>query len=119
MLFAILRKLIIKRNKNPSEFTKTTAVYHMTNKVLCHLNGECGNIQEGTGNAAACNLPQPSLSVAAAKKRKASEEKARRDAHLLRLIDNTSWQETDKFMVEDNMLKQNIGLTQQFFLLIC
>jgi hypothetical protein len=73
------------------------------------------NIQESTGNAADCNQPQPSLSVAAAKKQKASEEKARRDAHLLRLIDNISWQEADNFMVEDNMLKQIIGFHPAVF----
>jgi hypothetical protein len=57
--------------------------------------------------------------VAAAKKQKASEEKARRDAHLLRLIDNTTWQEADNFMVEDNMLKQIIGFAPAVFLLTC
>jgi hypothetical protein len=73
------------------------------------------NIQEGTGNAAACNQPQPSLSVAAAKKQKASEEKASRDSHLLRLINNTYWQEADSLMVKGNMLKQIIGFDPAVF----
>jgi hypothetical protein len=35
----------------------------------------------------------PVAAVAANKKQKAAEDKARRDAHLQRLIDNTTWQD--------------------------
>ena len=49
---------------------------------------------------------QPIDSAAANKKQKAAEDKARRDAHLLRLIENTTWQDADTFTVEDNVLKQ-------------
>jgi hypothetical protein len=53
--------------------------------------------------------------VAAAKKQKASEEKARRGANFLRLIDNTSWQEADNFMVEDDVLQQIIHFDPAVF----
>jgi hypothetical protein len=52
-------------------------------------------------------------------KQKASEEKAKRDDHLLRLIDNTTWQEADNFMVEDNVLKKIIDFDPAVFLSIC
>jgi hypothetical protein len=73
-------------------------------------------MQKGSANAAAGNQPpQPPLSVAADKKQKASEGKARREAHLLRLIKNTSWQEADNFTVESNVLKLNIGFDPAVF----
>jgi hypothetical protein len=53
--------------------------------------------------------------AAANKKQKASEDKARRDAHLLWLIDNTTWQDADNFTVEDNILKQIIGFDPAVF----
>ena len=65
--------------------------------------------QEAIANTTDGNQPPPSLSVAAAKKQNAAEEKARRYAHLLRVIENAAWQEAENFMVEDNVLKQIAG----------
>ena len=58
---------------------------------------------------------QPIASAAANKKQKAAEDKARRDAHLLRLIENTTWQDAENFTVEDNVLKQIIGFDPEVF----
>jgi hypothetical protein len=49
------------------------------------------------------------------KKQAAAEQKARRDAHLLRLIDGTTWQNLDNYIVEDNVLKQMIGFDASLF----
>jgi hypothetical protein len=57
----------------------------------------------------------PVAAAAANKKQKAAEDKARRDAHLQRLIDNTTWQDADNFIVEDNILKQIIGFDPAVF----
>ncbi len=53
--------------------------------------------QEAIANATDGNHPPPLLSAAAAKKQKAAEEKARRDAHLLQVIENMAWQEAENF----------------------
>jgi hypothetical protein len=69
-----------------------------------------------TSSASIVNPPAPPVvAVAANKKQKAAEDKARRDAHLLWLIDNTTWQDADNFMVEDNILKQIIGFDPAVF----
>ncbi len=58
------------------------------------------------------NIP---LTAAAAKKQKAAEDKLRREEHLLRLIDGTTWQNADNFTVEDNFLKQILGFDPSVF----
>ncbi len=69
-----------------------------------------------TSSASIVNPPAPPVAaVAANKKQKEAEDKARRDAHLLRLIDNTTWQDADNFTVEDNTLKQIIGFDPAVF----
>ncbi len=45
----------------------------------------------------------------------AVEDKTRREAQLLWLIENTPWQDADNFMVEDNVLKQIIGFDPAVF----
>ena len=42
---------------------------------------------------------------AVSKKQAAAEQKARRDAHLLRLFDGMTWQNLDNYIMEDNVLK--------------
>ncbi len=53
--------------------------------------------------------PNASVTAVAGKKQKASEDKARREEHLLHLIEGTTWQNADNFTVEENILKQIIG----------
>ncbi len=61
------------------------------------------------------NPPAQPVTVAATKQ-KAAEEKARRETYLLWwLIENTTWQNADHFMVEDSVLKQIIGFDPAVF----
>jgi hypothetical protein len=69
-----------------------------------------------TASASTVDLPaQPVIAAASNKKQKAAEDKARRDVHLLWLIDNTTWQDAENFTVEDNVLKQIIGFDPEVF----
>ena len=81
------------------EFYNTPAVYLPQAQKRCYAipmeSGEQN--QEAIANATDGNHPPPLLSAAAAKKQKAAEEKARRDAHLLQVIENTAWQEAENF----------------------
>jgi hypothetical protein len=52
------------------------------------------------GVAPASNVP---VNAAAQRKEKAEEEKARREAHLMCFIENTTWQNPDNFTVEENV----------------
>ncbi len=72
-------------------------------------------INNAAPTATTTTAPSASITAAAAKKQKASEDKARRDEHLLRLIDGTTWQNADNFTVEENILKQMIGFDPLFF----
>ncbi len=49
------------------------------------------------------------------KKQAAAEQKARRDAHLLHLIEGMMWQNLDNYIVEDNVLKLMIGFDASLF----
>jgi len=60
------------------------------------------------GVAAASDIP---ANAAAQRKQKAAEEKARREAHLMHLIDNTTWQSPDNFTVEENVI-----ITKDYFI---
>jgi hypothetical protein len=76
------------------------STYHKTKKEKrCYaIPMESGEQdQEAIANATDGNHPPPLLSAAAAKKQKAAEEKARRDAHLLQVIENMAWQEAENF----------------------
>jgi len=64
------------------------------------------------GVAAASDIP---ANAAAQRKQKAAEEKARRKAHLMHLIDNTTWQSPDNFTVEENASKLIIGFDPAVF----
>jgi hypothetical protein len=57
------------------------------------------------GVATASDVP---VNAVAQRKERAAEEKARREAHLMHLIENTSWQNPDNFTVEENVLKLSL-----------
>jgi hypothetical protein len=49
------------------------------------------------------------------KKQAAAEQKTRRDAHLLHLIEGMIWQNLENYIVEDNVLKQMIDFDASLF----
>jgi hypothetical protein len=75
---------------------------------------EAGGMQNSSATPSAVNDTAESNHVVS-KKQAAAEQKARRDAHLLRLIDGTMWQNLDNYIVEDNVLKQMIGFHASLF----
>jgi hypothetical protein len=64
-------------------------------------------ISNAVPTATTATAPNEPAMAAAAKKQKAAEDKARREEHLLHLIEGTTWQNADNFTVEDNILKAN------------
>jgi len=75
---------------------------------------EAGGMQNSSATPSAVNDTAESNHVVS-KKQAAAEQKARRDTHLLRLIDGTMWQNLDNYIVEDNVLKQMIGFHASLF----
>ena len=64
------------------------------------------------GVAPASNAP---VNAVAQKKEKAVEEKARREAHLMHLINNTTWQNPNNFTAKENVLKLILGFDPTVF----
>jgi hypothetical protein len=75
---------------------------------------EAGGMQNSSATPSAVNDTAESNHVVL-KKQAAAEQKARRDAHLLHLIDGMMWQNLDNYIVEDNVLKQMIGFDASLF----
>jgi hypothetical protein len=97
--------------------TKSILSYKIMNEAASAANRLPQGVAPSTngppqGVAAASNIP---ANAAAQRKQKAAEEKARREAHLMRLIDNTTWQSPDNFTVEENVLKLIIGFDPAVF----
>jgi len=55
------------------------------------------------------------VNAVAQKKEKAAEEKARREAHLMHLINNTTWQNPNNFTAKENVLKLILGFDPTVF----
>ena len=75
---------------------------------------EAGEMQNSSATPSAVNDTAESNHVVL-KKQAAAEQKAKRDTHLLHLIEGTMWQNLENYIVEDNVWKQMIGFDASLF----
>jgi hypothetical protein len=80
---------------------------HRVRKTFFHTVSfamEAVGMQNSSTTPSAVNDTDESNPIVS-KKQAAAEQKARRDAHLLRLFDGMTWQNLDNYIMEDNVLK--------------